>query len=114
MATARAQRNGKASTTPRRAAARRTARTPPAPRARWLEAAVRVPIEAADKVGALLIEAGSHGVITGVRELARGARRRTHETVRGFFPSREPVRARLAVGAALTRARDAGVRRATV
>jgi ribosomal protein L11 methyltransferase len=71
-------------------------------------------VAAADRVGALLIEAGSHGVITGVRELARGARRRTHETVRGFFPSREPVRARLAVRAALTRARDAGVRRAAV
>jgi ribosomal protein L11 methyltransferase len=53
-------------------------------------------------------------VITGVRELTYGARRRTHETVRGFFPSREPVRARLAVRAALTRARDVGVRRATV
>ena len=85
-----------------------------APRAHWLEAAIRVPIAAADKVGALLIEAGSQGVITSVRELARGARRRTHETVRGFFPSREPVRARLAVRAALTRARDAGVGRATV
>ena len=83
-------------------------------RSQWLEAAIRVPVDAADKVGALLIEAGSQGVITGVRELARGARRRTHETVRGFFPSREPVRARLAVGAALRRARDAGVRRARV
>ncbi len=86
----------------------------PAPRAAWLEAAIRVPVSAADKVGTLLIEAGSQGVITGVRELARGARRRTHETVRGFFPSREPVRARLAVRAALTRAQDVGVRRATV
>jgi ribosomal protein L11 methyltransferase len=85
-----------------------------AARAAWLEAAIRVPIAAADQVGALLVEAGSQGVITGVRELARGARRRTHETVRGFFPAREPVRARLAVRAALTRARDAGVRRATV
>lgn len=85
-----------------------------ASRSVWLEAAIRVPIEAADKVGALLIEAGSQGVITGVRELARGARRKTHETVRGYFPSREPVRARLAVRAALTRARDAGVRRASV
>jgi ribosomal protein L11 methyltransferase len=90
------------------------ATTAPAPRARWLEAAVRVPAAAADTVGALLIEAGSQGVITGVRELTYGTRRRTHETVRGFFPSREPVRARLAVRAALTRARDAGVRRATV
>jgi ribosomal protein L11 methyltransferase len=86
----------------------------PASRAHWLEAAIRVPIAAADKVGALLIEAGSQGVITGVRELARGPRRRTHETVRGFFPIRDPIRARLAVRAALTRARDAGVRRAAV
>lgn len=94
----------------------RTAATKPsrASRSVWLEAAIRVPIDAADKVGALLIEAGSQGVITGVRELARGARTKTHETVRGFFPSREPVRARLAVRAALTRARDAGVRRASV
>jgi ribosomal protein L11 methyltransferase len=97
----------------RRAAVARPKRAAAA-RARWLEAAIRVPIAAADRVGALLIEAGSQGVITGVRELARGARRRTHETVRGFFPSREPVRARLAVRAALTRARDAGVRRAAV
>ena len=73
-----------------------------------------MPVDAADTVGALLIAAGSQGVITGVRELAYGARRRTHETVRGFSPRREPVRARLAVRAALTRARDAGVRRATV
>jgi ribosomal protein L11 methyltransferase len=85
-----------------------------ASRSVWLEAAIRVPIDAADKVGALLIEAGSQGVITGVRELARGARTKTYETVRGFFPSREPVRARLAVRAALTRARDAGVRRTSV
>ena len=91
-----------------------TKKPAPAPRAAWLEAAIRVPVSAADKVGALLIEAGSQGVITGVRELAKGARRRTHETVRGFFPSREPVRARLAVRAALTRAQDVGVRRATV
>ena len=90
------------------------AKAAPEPRARWLEAAVRVPVAAADRVGALLIAAGSQGVITGVRELAYGARRRTHETVRGFFPSREPVRARLAVRAALTRAADAGVRRAAV
>ncbi len=83
-------------------------------RSHWLEAAIRVPITAADAVGTLLIEAGSQGVVTGVRELARGARRRTHETVRGFFPSREPVRARLAVRAALGRARDVGVRRASV
>src|SRR5262245_5725512 len=96
-----------------------TRRTPATTRASasrsvWLEAAIRVPLAAADQVGKLFIEAGSQGVITGVRELARGARRRTHEIVRGFFPSREPVRARLAVRAALARARDAGVRRATV
>ena len=91
-----------------------TTKRPQRSRARWLEAAIRVPIAAADQVGTLLVEAGSQGVITGVRELARGARRRTHETVRGFFPSREPVKARLAVRAALTRARDAGVRRAAV
>jgi ribosomal protein L11 methyltransferase len=108
LTTARATKPARA--TPRAAAPKRT----PVPRAHWLEAAIRVPIAAADRVGALLIEAGSQGVITGVRELARGARRRTHETVRGFFPSREPVRARLAVRAALTRARAAGVRRATV
>jgi ribosomal protein L11 methyltransferase len=100
---------------PPRATNETGARKPaPAPRAHWLEAAIRVPLSAADQVGVLLIEAGSQGVITGVRELASGTRRRTHETVRGFFPSREPVRARLAVRAALTRAREAGVRRATV
>jgi ribosomal protein L11 methyltransferase len=102
---------------PRAKPGARARKPAPAPRAHWLEAAIRVPIAAADKVGALLIEAGSQGVITGIRELARGARRRTHETVRGFFPSREPAsaqRARLAVRAALTRARDVGVRRATV
>ncbi len=85
-----------------------------APGSAWLEAAIRVPIAAADRVGALLIAAGSQGVITGVRELAHGARRRTHETVRGFFPSREPARARLAVSTALAQARDTGVRRAAV
>ncbi len=62
----------------------------------------------------LLVEAGSQGVITGVRELARGARRRTHETVRGFFPSHEPVRARLAVRAALRRSGKPSLARAAV
>jgi ribosomal protein L11 methyltransferase len=84
------------------------------PRATWLEAAVRVPAAAADRVGTLLVEAGSHGVVTGVRELARGARVRRYETVRGFFPAAEPVRARLAVRAALSRTRDPAVRRARV
>lgn len=79
-------------------------------RSRWLEAAVRVPVDVADALGTLLVEAGSEGVITGVQELARGPRRRTHETVRGFFPSREPVRARLAVRAALNRLRGPGSR----
>jgi len=96
------------------ARAKTTSAPRPASRSAWLEAAIRVPLGAADRVGRLLVEAGSQGVITGVRELARGARRRTHEIVRGFFPSREPVRARLAVRAALGRARDVGVRRATV
>ena len=84
------------------------------PRATWLEAAVRVPATAADRVGTLLVEAGSHGVVTGVRELARGARVRRYETVRGFFPATEPVRARLAVRAALSRTRDPALRRARV
>jgi ribosomal protein L11 methyltransferase len=84
------------------------------PRATWLEAAVRVPAAAADRVGTLLVEAGSHGVVTGVRELARGTRERRYETVRGFFPATEPVRARLAVRAALSRTRDPTVRRARV
>jgi ribosomal protein L11 methyltransferase len=70
---------------------------------RWLEVALRVGVEDAERLGALLVDAGSLGVITGVRELARGARRRTHETVRGFFPSDDPVRARLAVHAAVNR-----------
>lgn len=83
-------------------------------RATWLEAAVRVPIAVADRIGTLLVEAGSHGVVTGVRELARGARVHRYETVRGFFPAREPVRARLAVRAALSRAGDPGLRRARV
>ncbi|MCC6850443.1 MAG: 50S ribosomal protein L11 methyltransferase [Deltaproteobacteria bacterium] len=96
------------------ARAKTTSAPQPASRSAWLEAAVRVPLDAAEQVGRLLVEAGSQGVITGVRELARGARRRTHETVRGFFPSREPVRARLAVRAALGRAREVGVRRAAV
>ncbi len=91
---------------------RTTRRT--APRATWLEAAVRVPIADADRIGTLLVEAGSHGVVTGVRELARGARTRRYETVRGFFPAAEPVRARLAVRAALSRVGDPALRRARV
>ena len=83
-------------------------------RAAWLEAAVRVPIDAAERVGALLVEAGSHGVVTGVRELARGARIRRHETVRGFFPAGDAVRARLAVRAALNRNVDPTLRRAPI
>jgi ribosomal protein L11 methyltransferase len=95
-------------------AARARVRTKAPRRATWLEAAVRVPATAADRVGTLLVEAGSHGVVTGVRELARGARLRRYETVRGFFPAAEPVRARLAVRAALSRTRDPAVRRARV
>ena len=95
-------------------ATRARATTAPRPRATWLEAALRVPAAAADRVGTLLVEAGSHGVVTGVRELARGARARRYETVRGFFPAAEPVRARLAVRAALSRTRDPVVRRARV
>lgn len=75
---------------------------------------MRVPADAAERVGTLLVEAGSHGVVTGVRELARGARVRRYETVRGFFPAAEPVRARLAVRAALSRTRDPAVQRARV
>jgi len=82
--------------------------------ARWLEASIRVPVAAAERIGTLLVETGSQGVVTGVRELARGTRRRTHDTVRGFFPSREPVRARLAVRAALNRAGDPALARARV
>ncbi len=89
-------------------------RTRTGPRATWLEAAVRVPASAAERVGTLLVEAGSHGVVTAVRELAHGARVRRYETVRGFFPASEPVRARLAVRAALSRTRDPAVRRARV
>ena len=70
---------------------------------RWSEVAIRVPVADAERLGALLIDAGSAGVITGVHELARGARRRVYETVRGFFPAGDPVRARLAVHAALNR-----------
>lgn len=84
------------------------------PRATWLEAAVRVPVDTAERVGTLLVEAGSHGVVTGVRELARGPRRHRYETVRGFFPAAEPVRARLAVRAALSRAADPTLARARV
>ncbi len=83
-------------------------------RAAWLEAAVRVPVDAAERVGTLLVEAGSHGVVTAVRELARGARVRRYETVRGFFPADDAVRARLAVRAALNRGADAGLRRARI
>ncbi len=86
----------------------------PSPAARWLEASIRVPADAADRIGALLVATGSQGVVTGVRELARGARLRTHETVRAFFPGREPVRARLAVRAALNRAGDAAAGRTRV
>jgi ribosomal protein L11 methyltransferase len=73
-----------------------------------------VPLAAAEHLGTLLIAAGSQGVITGVHELGRGSRRRTHETVRGFFPSNAPVRARLAVRAALNRAADPVLARAHV
>ena len=97
----------------RRAATAR-GRTKARPRATWLEAAIRVPAAAADRIGTLLVEAGSHGVVTGVRELARGARLHRYETVRGFFPAAEPVRARLAVRAVLSRTRDPAVRRARV
>jgi ribosomal protein L11 methyltransferase len=83
-------------------------------RAAWLEAAVRVPVDAAERVGALLVEAGSHGVVTGVRELARGARIRRYETVRGFFPAGDAVRARLAVRAALNRDVEPTLRRAPI
>ena len=83
-------------------------------RAAWLEAAVRVPVDAAERVGALLVEAGSHGVVTGVRELARGARVRRYDTVRGFFPAGDAVRARLAVRAALNRDVDPTLRRAPI
>lgn len=75
---------------------------------------MRVPVDAAERVGTLLVEAGSHGVVTGVRELARGPRTRRYETVRGFFPAAEPVRARLAVRAALSRAADPALGRARV
>ena len=83
-------------------------------RATWLEAAVRVPVDAAERVGTLLVAAGSHGVVTGVHELARGARVRRYETVRGFFPVADAVRARLAVCAALNGGTGATVRRAHV
>jgi ribosomal protein L11 methyltransferase len=87
----------------------RNERTSRPRRSRWLEASVRVPTDLADRVGTLLVEAGSQGVVTGVRELARGARARTHDVVRAYFPSAEPVRARLAVHGALGRL---GTRRA--
>jgi ribosomal protein L11 methyltransferase len=82
--------------------------------AAWLEASLRVPCAAADRLGTLLVEAGSHGVVTGVHELGRGRRRRTHEVVRGFFPAREPVKARLAVRAALNRLEDPALARLAV
>jgi len=75
---------------------------------------VRVPLDVAERVGTLLVEAGSHGVVTAVHELARGPRRRRYETVRGFFPAAQPVRARLAVRAALSRVPEPAVRRAPV
>ncbi len=75
---------------------------------------MRVPVDVAERVGTLLVEAGSHGVVTGVRELARGPRARRYETVRGFFPAAEPVRARLAVRAALSRAAAPALTRARV
>jgi ribosomal protein L11 methyltransferase len=79
-----------------------------------MEASIRVPLAAVDSVGTVLLAAGSQGVITGVLELGRGTRRRTHETVRGFFPSSAPVKARLAVRAALNRAADPVLARAHV
>ena len=88
---------------------KRSARRP-----RWLEASIRVPLAAADRLGTLLIAAGSQGVITGVHELGSGSRRRTHETVRGFFPSSAPVQARLAVRAALNRTADPALARTRV
>jgi ribosomal protein L11 methyltransferase len=101
--------------TARAASARRTlATSPPHAGATWLEAAVRVPLDAAERVGTLLVEAGSQGVVTSVHELARGARTRRYETVRGFFPAGDPVRARLAVRAALSRAADPALGRARV
>ena len=73
-----------------------------------------MPVARADHVGTLLVECGSAGVITGVREVGRGARARTRETVRGYFPGSEPVRARLAVRAALSRVGDPALARAPV
>ena len=81
---------------------------------RWLEVAIRVPATAADRLGTLLIEAGSPGVITSVRDLGRGSRPRTNETVRGFFPHAEESRARFAVEAVLRRTADRGIARAHV
>jgi ribosomal protein L11 methyltransferase len=100
-----------ARTRPRR---RRPTGRPRRTQARWLEAAIRVPAATADRVGTLLVECGSQGVITGVRELTRGARAHSRETVRGFFPSAEPIRARLAVRAALGGAGDPALARAPV
>jgi ribosomal protein L11 methyltransferase len=107
-------RRAQAPTTSRRRPARTRSSQRSRGRGRWLEASIRVPLAAADRLGTLLIAAGSQGVITSVRELGRGIRRRTHETVRGFFPSSAPVRARLAVRAALNRAPDPALARAHV
>ena len=82
--------------------------------ARWLEASIRVPAALADRVGTALIDAGSHGVVTAVHELARGPRRRTHETVRGYFPAAEPARARLAAYAALRALAEPALARARI
>lgn len=84
---------------PREAAARKGPSA--TDQATWLEVAIRVPATEAERLGALLVAGGSAGVITGTHELGRGTRHRVHETVRGFFPSADPVRARLAVEAAL-------------
>ncbi len=92
------------------ARARRISRSP----ARWLEASVRVPVAIAERVGTALIDAGSQGVVTAVHELARGPRRRTHETVRGYFPADEPARARQAVHHALGALGDPTLARATI
>jgi len=83
----------------RQAAARTGVSTPD--QSAWLEVTIRVPATNAEQLGALLVTRGSEGVITSTHELGRGARRRVHETVRGFFPSADPIRARLAVDAAL-------------
>ena len=83
----------------KQAAARAGASTPD--QSAWLEVTIRVPTADAERLGALLVARGSEGVITSTHELGRGTRRHVHETVRGFFPSANPIRARLAVEAAL-------------